>query len=307
MSPMASVLEGLTDAPPVADGQQAEVAQASTGVQMMAEVIGTYLLCVLGPGSVAVAVMIGGMQGSWEVASVWAFAIAMAIYATGAISGCHINPAVTIALAVFRPREFAARKVLPYISAQFLGGVLAALTLLAIFGQTCVHFEAVHHLVRGQAGSQLSAMWFGAYFPNPAAYGTGPEAWAQVPLSAAFAAEALGTALLLFFIFALTDKHSDLAVCTVRLRPWLIGLTVGVIICLIGPLTQSELNPARDFAPRVVAYFAGWGSIAIPGPRGCEWWLYIVAPTLGGLLGAGVYQFLARACRKCGAGGCGCE
>ena len=266
---------------------------------MLAEAIGTYILCFFGPGSVAVAVLVSGLSGTWQVAVVWGFAIALAIYAVGAISGCHINPAVTVAMAVWRPRQFPARKIPAFITAQMLGGMAAAATLLMLFGPTCARFEAEHGIVRGQLGSQLSAMWFGEYFPNPAVYGTGPDAWQQVPVATAFAAEAIGTAFLLFFIFALTDEGNKNAPIHSGLTPWLIGFTVAIVICIVGPLTQAALNPARDFAPRIIAFLAGWGRIAIPGPRGCEWWLYIVAPIVGGLAGAGIYQGLAAARRIC--------
>lgn len=263
--------------------------------QMLAEAIGMYILCFFGPGSVAVAVLLGGLSGTWQVAVVWGFAIALAIYATGAISGCHINPAVTLAMAVYRPADMPKGRVVPYLLAQLAGAMLAAATLLVLFGPSCAAFEASHSILRGQAGSQLSAMWFGEYFPNPAVYGTGPDAWAQVPVATAFLAEAIGTAFLLFFIFALTDSRNKLAPTAANLEPFFIGFTVAIIICIIGPLTQAALNPARDLGPRLVAYFAGWGEVAIPGPRGCEWWLYLVAPVVGGLVGAGAYEFLRQA------------
>jgi len=263
--------------------------------ELLAELVGMYILCFFGPGSVAVAVLKGGLNGGWQVASVWGFAIALAIYATGSISGCHINPAVTIAMAVFRKETFPSRKVLPYIGAQMVGGLLAALTLLGIFAPTCAAFEQAHHLVRGLPGSQLSAMWFGEYFPNPGAYGTDAAAWAQVPVATAFIGEMIGTAFLLFFIFALTDSRNPLAPTTARLEPLFIGFTVAIIIAVIGPVTQAGLNPARDLAPRIVSYFAGWGAMALPGPRGCEWWLYVVAPIVGGLLGGSVYHGLRGA------------
>jgi glycerol uptake facilitator protein len=259
--------------------------------ELLAELAGMYVLCFFGPGAVAAAVLTGSLSGGWQVASIWGFAIALAIYATGGISGCHINPAVTIALAVYR--GFPKANILPYIAAQMLGGMLAALTLAALFLPTCGVFEAAHHLVRGTDGSQLSAMWFGEYFPNPAAYGTGAAAFAQVSVAAAFTGELIGTAFLLFFIFALTDADNPLA--PKGLEPLFIGFTVAIVIGVLGPLTQAALNPARDFAPRLVCYFLGWGRVAIPGPRGCEWWLYIVAPILGGLAGGGVYQALRRA------------
>ncbi len=260
--------------------------------ELLAELVGMYILCFFGPGSVAVAVLKGGLSGGWQVASVWGFAIALAIYATGSISGCHINPAVTIAMAVYRKETFPARKVLPYIGAQMVGGALAAMTLLSLFGPTCAAFEQAHHLVRGLPGSQLSAMWFGEYFPNPGAYGTDAASLAQVPPATAFVGEMVGTAFLLFFIFALTDRRNPLAPTPVRMEPVFIGFSVAIIIAVLGPVTQAGLNPARDLAPRLVSYFAGWGAIALPGPRGCEWWLYVVAPIVGALVGGGCYHGL---------------
>jgi len=259
-----------------------------------AETVGSYILCFFGPGSVAVAVLCAGYNGLWQVASVWGFGITMAIYATGAISGAHLNPAVTLSVAIFRKGAFPKSRIAPYIIAQMVGGVLAALTLWTLFNPTCRAFEAKHNppIVRGEPGSQLSAMWFGEYFPNPAMYGTDEQAFQQVTPAMAFGAEALGTALLLFFIFALTDKRNQLSPTRYRLEPFFIGFTVAIIIGILAPITQAGLNPMRDFAPRIVAYFAGWGSIAIPGPRGIDIWVYIIAPLIGGPIGAAVHQAL---------------
>jgi hypothetical protein len=118
-------------------------------------------------------------------------------------------------------------------------------------------------------------------------------AHAKVTEMQAMLAEAIGTALLVFFIFALTDARN-------RNRPdgtlfaVLIGLTITILICVIAPLTQAGFNPARDFAPRLVAYFAGWGSIAIPGPRGGFLTVYILSPILGGIVGGLIYDYVIR-------------
>jgi len=259
---------------------------------MFAELVGSYILCFFGPGSVAVAVLTESHQGLWQVASVWGFGIAMAIYATGAISGAHLNPAVTVSMALFRAKDFPAKRIAPYIAAQMVGGVLAALTLWMLFNPTCREFERKNAITRGAPGSQRSAMWFGEYFPNPAAYGTDRKAFEQVTPGLAFVAEGIGTALLVFFIFALTDPRNGLSPGKVRLEPFFIGFAVAIIIAIIAPLTQAGLNPMRDFAPRIVAYFAGWGSIAIPGPRGIDIWVYILAPLVGGPIGAAIHQAL---------------
>lgn len=260
-----------------------------------AEVIGTFILVFFGTGSVATAVLTGAQQGLWQVAVVWGFAITLAIYATSAISGAHINPAVTLAMAVFRRRDFPARKILPYVISQMIGGMLAAALLYGLFSGACARFEAQKGIVRGEPGSQLSAMWFGEYFPNPAMFGTDQAAFRAVTPTNAFLAEVVGTAFLLFFVLALTDGRNPNAPSgKSNLYAFFIGFTVAILISIIAPLTQGAFNPARDFAPRIVSYFAGWGKIAIPGPRGVEWWLYIVAPLAGGLVGAGIYEALIR-------------
>ena len=97
---------------------------------------------------------------------------------------------------------------------------------------------------------------------------------------------------------ALTDPRNSLAPQAANLHPLFIGFTVAIVISIVAPLTQAGLNPMRDFAPRIVAYFAGWGSIAIPGPRGVDIWVYILAPLVGGLVGSGVYYFLLRPVRS---------
>ena len=259
--------------------------------EMSGELVGSFLLVFFGTGSVAVAVLTGALQGLWQVATVWGFAIGLIIYSVGAVSGAHLNPAVTIAMAVFRKADFPARKILPYIAAQMAGGVLGSLVVLALFAGTCAHFEATKGIVRGAPGSQLSAMWFGEYFPNPGIYGTDATAFSQVSVAGGFLGEMIGTALLLYFIMALTDKCNKLAPIQQELPPVPDRLRGGGHHQHHRPADPGGLEPHAGLRHRGwYRYFAGWGSIAIPGPRGCEWWVYIVAPIVGGLLGALVYE-----------------
>ena len=256
-----------------------------------AEFIGTYILVFFGVGSVHTAVLTGAQQGLWQVAVVWGIAIALAIYATSAVSGAHINPAMTVAFAAFR--GFPARKIAPYVAAQLAGAFAGAATLYGLFHNLIARFEAAKGIVRGAPGSELSAMCYGEYFPNPGALGVTPEAFASVTPLQAMLAEAIGTAFLAFFVFAITDRRNPN-------RPQangfalFIGLTVSVCISIIAPLTQAGFNPARDFGPRLFAWLAGWGTVAIPGPRGGFFTVYILSPILGALAGAAVYQFLIR-------------
>ena len=258
--------------------------------RFVGELVGTYLLVMIGTSSVAAAAITGAQVGLWQVAVVWTLGVSLAIYATANISGAHLNPAVTLAFAIFRSKEFDYRYIPLYWSAQLLGSIFAGLTVLGIFGPAIARFEAESGIVRGAAGSQRSAMVFGEYFPNPAIYGTETAGAIISPLGALFV-EGFGTAILALSIFVLTDKRNTGIVG--NLAPLLIGATVGVLISLFAPLTQGGWNPARDFGPRIVAYFAGWEGIAIPGPSE-GFWIYILGPLIGAPVGAAVHHFLLK-------------
>jgi len=258
--------------------------------QCLSEFFGTLVLVFFGVGAVNTAVLSGAQQGLWQVAVVWGVAIALAIYATGAVSGTHINPAITVAMAVWR--GFPKSKIAPYIASQLAGAFCGSLLLYGLLHGMLAHFEAAHGIARGGPGSELSAMVFGEYFPNPAIVGTTAEAYRQVSHVTAMMGEAVGTAFLACFVFALTEARNPQA--PRFMAPLFIGLTVSIIISIIAPLTQAGLNPARDFGPRLVSYLFGWGEVAIPGPRGGFFTVYILAPIVGGVLGAGIYQGLVR-------------
>lgn len=254
-----------------------------------AEIVGTFLLVFFGTGAVFVAVLTQSLEGLGQVAAVWGVAVGLAIYATAAISGAHLNPAVTLAATVLR--GFPKQRALPYVGAQLVGAILASALLFALFSGVLDAFEQKMSITRGHPGSQLSAMVFGEYFPNPAIFGTDDAAFAQVAHWQAIVAEAVGTALLVFFIFALTDPNNRSRPDGTLFAPF-IGLTVAIIIAVVAPLTQAGLNPARDFGPRLVCLLAGWGEVAIPGPRGGFFTVYILAPLVGGLTGGSAYQSL---------------
>lgn len=259
--------------------------------QCLAEWTGTFILVFFGVGSVHAAVATGAQAGIWQVAVVWGVAISLAIYATAALSGTHINPAITIALAAFG--GFPVRKVLPYVLAQLAGASAAAGVLYLLFNPFITAFEREKQVTRGAPGSEISAMMYGEYFPNPAVVGTDAAAYAKVSRTVAALAEGLGTAFLAFFVFALVDVQNPDRPGG-NLAPWFIGLTISILISVIAPLTQAGFNPARDFGPRLVAYCAGWGRVAIPGPRGGFFDVYILAPIIGALAGAGFYQKILR-------------
>jgi glycerol uptake facilitator protein len=265
-----------------------------------AECIGTYLLVLFGCGAVHSAVLTGAQSGLWQVAVVWGVAIMLAIYVTGAVSGAHLNPAMTLAFAA-RGR-FAWRLVAPYVVAQMIGAFAAAATLYAIFSPWLAAKEAEKGVVRGQPGSEVTAMCYGEYFPSPGPLASAPGPY--VPDEAlrlrtlvcepvAFLTEALGTLILATVVFAVSDRRNVEG--PGRLAPVFIGLTVAGLISFIAPLTQACFNPARDLGPRLFAFLAGWGAVALPGPTPTGFLtVYIVAPVIGALLGAHLYDLVLR-------------
>src|SRR5438105_5987083 len=118
----------------------------------------------------------------------------------------------------------------------------------------------------------------------------------MVPEITAVGVEILATLLLALVVFAVTDERNAAAPAG-HMAPFFIGLTVAVLIAVIAPLTQACFNPARDFGPRLFAALAGWGTIALPGPRGTGFLtVYILAPLLGAVAGGGLYTRILRPC-----------
>jgi len=267
----------------------------------IAELIGTFLLVFFGCGAVHAAVLTGAQSGLWQVAIVWGVGLTLAIHAVGAVSGAHLNPAMTLAFAVWGRHPW--RETPHYIVAQVAGGFLAAATLFVAFHSQLAAKELEKTVTRGEPGSVVTAMCYGEYHPNPGSFASAPGPFdlsayesfrAMVPQRVAFGVEVLATAVLALLVFALTDETNRNRPQP-TLVPACIGLTVAALISLFAPLTQACFNPARDFGPRLFASLAGWGSVALPGLADLSWLtVYIVAPCLGAVIGAGVYQKILR-------------
>lgn len=251
----------------------------------LAEAVGTLFLVVFGVGAVCNAVLVQKDVALWHVTSVFGLGVTLAVMATASISGAHLNPAVSLALAIFRPAEFPTRNLLPYWGAQYLGAVLGAAFNLMLFRPGYSYLENKLDISRGSPESLVTASTFGLYFPAPG--GVLPES--EVSPAFAFLVEMWSTGLLVFVIFALTDRNQTFV--PKGAIPAYVGLTVALLLNLYGPLTQGCINPARDFGPRLVAVMAGWGRMAIPGPRD-GFWVYLLAPKVGGTLGAMLYTIL---------------
>ncbi|MDR0328070.1 MAG: aquaporin [Planctomycetaceae bacterium] len=271
----------------------------------LAEFAGTFTLVFFGCGVVHTATLCGAQEGLWQIAVVWGFAVTFGIYISGAISGGHLNPAMTLAFAVHR--QMPLREVVPYWIGQFAGAFCAAALLFTLFAPTMTAFEKAEGL---QPKSIMSARCYGEYYASPHGAADTVDAegnvvtkidwrnnqdWKKpVPMSVAFLGEAFGTFMLAFIVFALIDPRNGSRPAS-HLIPLFIGMTIAVLISVIAPLTQAGFNPARDFAPRVFAYLAGWGETAIPGPNGHGFWVvYIVAPCVGSVLGGFCYDILVR-------------
>ena len=257
--------------------------------ESIGELIGTYILVFIGLGAGHLATSQGYCLSIWQIGLVWFVAVVVAIYSTRAIAGVHINSAVTLAFVVFGKTSL--RRAPFYIISQLVGAFLAAATLYLLFNDFLAGYESAIGVTRGGLGSERSAMFYCEFFPNPSFAESGVYGLRQVTMSLAMLAEVLGTALLLFSVFLLADPRiikRNMA----KFTPVLIGLVVAVIICGIVPFTQACLNPARDFGPRLFAYLAGWGSIAIPGPRGGYFAVYILSPIIGALLGSVAYKYI---------------
>ena len=240
--------------------------------EYIGEFLGTLLLVFFGCGAVAISVVFGALD-LIGVAFIFGLGVAMAIYTVRNICPAHLNPAVSIAM--FFAKQLISKKLPYYLIAQFLGALSGAFLLYLIFNTAIINYEAVNGIIRGSEVSYRSAMMFGEYFPNPAF-----SEMHSVSHLLACLMEGIGTFVLVFVIFRLTEKKDQINNAT----PLLIGLTVTILICLIAPFTQGGFNPARDFSPRIIAYFGGWKDAAFPGLSFSFLTVYILSPIIGGVL-----------------------
>ncbi|HUC29072.1 MAG TPA: MIP/aquaporin family protein [Candidatus Acidoferrum sp.] len=243
--------------------------------ELVAEFLGTFVLILFGTGVVAMVLLFPARNpgeiihgGFTNITLGWGLAVTMGIYIAGKISGAHLNPAVTLAFAVFR--DFPWRKVLPYSIAQVAGAFAAA---ALVFWNYLPAFRQVDPLLERTAGVFTT-------FP----------AFPGLP-QAGFLDQLIGTGLLVLLIFAITDEFNMPP--GANLVPLMIGLVVVAIGMSFGGMHGYAINPARDFGPRLWTVVAGFRNNGITdGTR--VWWIPVVAPLLGALAGAALYDFGVR-------------
>jgi glycerol uptake facilitator protein len=261
--------------------------------ELWAEFFGTFILICFGDGVVAMLWALvgsgrspaGALQssGDWLLITWgWALAVAFAVYVVGGISGAHINPAVTLSFAV--KKEFPWKKVVPYWIVQVLGAFVGAALVFLVYNNAINHFDQVNHIIKGRPASVATYSTF-ATFPAPY-FGSvlGP-----------LIDQIVGTFFLLLFIFAVVDGF-NLGV-KANLHPFIIGMVVMAVGISFGANAGYAINPARDFGPRIFAWIAGWGKVAMPGDYlhiSGYFWVPIVGPLIGGALAAPVYNLGVR-------------
>ena len=237
-----------------------EEAMYSKPQRLIAEGLGTAALVLVGPGSVVATLKLAGKVAPFTEADLlgisfaFGFIITALVYALGRVSGCHINPAVTLALAA--TGRFPWREVPAYWGAQFIGGIVGGLAIWGIFAKAAID------LGMGQA----------SFNPDVTSYA-----------GAAFA-EFIGTGLLMLAILGIVDRRAPSELAGIVIGGFVVG-----IIMVLGPITSCAINPARALGPEVVSALGGgvtnWAQF-VPA--------YLVPELVGAVLAAFLYDFLAE-------------
>lgn len=212
----------------------------------------------------------------------------------GHISGGHLNPGITAAFAIVRPRSFPLYKVPFYWASQVLGGIIGGTVNYILWRTVILNYEDVNNIDRGTPESDVTASLGFGVFPFPAAREL--NGWPEKLISPgqALLIEAFGAGVLAFVVFMILDSRNT-SLGSKDLAPVFIGLVIAAVIGTLSPLTTGCFNPARDLGPRIVGVIAGFGSRAFPG-KDSGFWVYILGPLIGAPMGGALYDFvLARA------------
>ena len=242
--------------------------------EALAEFFGTFILIVFGVGVVAQVVLSRQTAGNYlSINIAWGLAVAMGCYVAAGVTGAHLNPAVTLALAVHR--RFPWNKVGVYAAAQVTGAFVASVVVYVTYREALTAFDGGVRQVLGPQGT--GGIW--ATYPQP---------FLSV-FPGGFVDQIVGTALLVGVIFGITDSRNSPA--PAGLAPVVVGLLVVLIGATFGFNSGYAINPARDFGPRLFTFVGGWGADVFRAGHNW-WWVPIVAPCVGAVLGGWTYDAL---------------
>lgn len=247
--------------------------------ELIGEVFGTFILILLGDGVVAnvgLAPRLWPGAYNWNTITIgWAFAVIIAVYVSAGVSGAHLNPAVTLALAA--KRGFPWSKVLPYMVAQVLGAFLGAAGVYLAYRDGLVAAGMPNVWCTGPGSAFEAAFW-----------GNGAAVGISVPYSlvTCMITEIIGTAVLLWGILASGDSRNTGLMH--NLGPFLVGGTVLAVGLSLGGPSGYAINPARDFGPRLFGTLVGTKGLF----DGIYWLAApIIATLIGGLVGVFTYDW----------------
>ena len=250
--------------------------QQNTMREAAAEFLGTFVLIAFGAGVVAQTVLSKDVNGSYLAINIgWGLGVTFGIYTAAGVSGAHLNPAVTLALAVHR--GFPWGKVLPFMLAQTAGAFAASALVFATYREAWSAFDGGTRMVEG---ATATAGVFATY-PQP-----------YLSIAGGFVDQVVGTLLLMAGVLAVTDQKNAAP------PGYLVAPVVGLLVVAIGVAfgfnAGYAINPARDLGPRLFTAVAGWGPGVFTAGGGW-WWVPVAAPCVGAVLGAWLYDvFIAN-------------
>jgi glycerol uptake facilitator protein len=247
--------------------------------ELLGEFFGTMILILFGVGVVAEAGA-AGVGDHDSITWAWGIGVTLGVYTAARLSGAHLNPAVTIALAAFKGFKWS--KVGPYCLAQTAGAFIAAII---------VRFTYANYLDAADPNHTYATQWVFSTSPfGPPNLDTVHHA--QISLTTAWFDQIVGTAILVFVIFALTNAVNNPPLA--NLGPLIIGLLVVAIGMAWGANAGYAINPARDLGPRLASWMTGYGDSlrSVSGDHPYYFYVPIIAPIIGGLIGGGLFKFL---------------
>jgi len=236
-----------------------------------AEFLGTFMILVFGAGVVAQSVLSQNAAGSYLAINIgWGLGVMLGIYTAAGVSGAHLNPAVTVALAL--RRGFPWSKVPSYVLAQTAGAFVASAIVFLTYREAFTAFDSGVRQIQGTLGT---AGIFATY-PQP-----------FLSIGGGLVDQIVGTALLMAGVLAIADQRNS------GPPPWLVAPLIGALVVAIGVAfgfnAGYAINPARDFGPRLFTAMAGWGGGVFTAGNGW-WWVPIVGPVIGAVLGTMTYD-----------------